>query len=148
MGDQRTRYRGIYNFSFDSVRQGTNGLEKELACGNQHFGTDRNLMGVEQLIDLGVTNQHYQGFDRLDQIRKRAVTSYSTSDELKEFLAKFVWDVKERVGGACLDYLLSIINEQGQPIYMDTTKSEKSIQHNYALISQCSNKQGSVAYIV
>lgn len=141
LGDPKTRYRGIYNYSFDSVRQGTNGLEKELARGNQHFETDRNLMGVEQLIDLGVTNQHYQGFDRLDQIRKRAITSYSASEELKEILVRFVWEVKERVGGACLDYLLSILNEQGQAVYLDTTKSEESIQHNYAIISQYSSKQ-------
>lgn len=141
LGDPRTRYHGIYNYSFDSVRQGTTGLEKELSRGNQQFERDRNLMGVEQLIDLGVTNQHYQGLDRMEQIRKRAVTSYSASDELKNILARFVWDVKEPIGGSNLEFLLSVVKKDSQPEYLDATKSQESVKHNYAKIATCSYQQ-------
>lgn len=141
LGESQTRYRSVYNYSFDIVRQGTNGLEKELARGNPHFETDRNLMGVEQLIDMGVTNQHYQGFDRVEQIRKKAITSYSATDELRDILASFVWNVTERVGGSSLEYLLGMMNDQGQIVYFDTTKSDESVSNNYSLVAQRSNKQ-------
>lgn len=150
LGDPQTRYRGIYNYSFDAVRQGTNGLTKELVRGNPHFESDRNLMGVEQLIDLGVTSQHYQGIDRLEQIRKKVVTSYTASDELGRILANFVWNVKEQVGGSSLEFLLSIVYEQDNEkeqvggsslVYLDTTKSEESVRHNYSMIVRRSNEQ-------
>lgn len=134
------RYQGLYNYAFDMIRQGANGLDMEINQGNPNFVQNHNLQGVQQLIQTQVAQKHYQDIDRMTQIRQVPVriSPYNPDINIDTILKTLVWEVRVTQNGVALEYQCGFYVPATEDVpahmnYFDSAETKDAIHNNYEL---------------
>ena len=142
-GDPERRFTSLYNYSWGIVRTGTNGLKAEIRRGNPHFETNRELRGVQQMLNLQIANNHYQANDRIATFAQDSpqLTPYLATEEIQSGLDAFTWRVGQPAGGATLEFSLEIRDENNNLTPLLSAQTNDAIMQNYSRLNKELNRR-------
>ena len=109
-GDPDKRFNSLYNYGWGIVRTGENGLQAEIRRGNPSFANNRQLRGVQQMLDTQVADNHYQENNRVRAFggQNPQPLPYQATQEIKDGLNAFVWGVTNPAGSDSLEFSLGV----------------------------------------
>ena len=140
-GDPNLSFTSLYNYSWELLRAETNDLRAEIRRGNPDFETNRELKGVQQMLNLQVANEHYQSNDRLAAFseRDRKPAPYLPTEELQNGLDAFVWEIGQAKDGSALEFSLYIKDVYDNFRILLNSQTNDAVRENYTVLNHILN---------